>query len=896
MATETSPPGPRPSLGRAVLTPLGLYAGVLAVLFRDSFKSGLVLFNNDGPLGVTQTYWEAGLGAFLGLWQPLNWVGGQVPSALPSLSAFLYYVLGPVGSAKFWAPLSLLFLGLSAWLLFRQLRFHPLACTLGGLAALLNSNTFSNACWGLPIRALTLALVFLALAALVSGNGWRGWVKAALAGLAVGMSIMEGADGAAIFSVYVAGFVAFQAFVSQGPPARRLITGFSRLVVVTACAVFMATDALSVLIGTQIQGVVGMEQDPMTKAQRWDAATQWSLPKVETARVLIAGLFGYRLDTPNGGNYWGAVGRTPGWEEHHQGWPRHSGSGEYAGVLVVLVAAWAFVQSLRKTQNPFPEWHRKFIWFWAAMAVVSLLLAWGRHAPFYQFVYALPYFSTIRNPLKFMHPFHGALLILFASGLHGLSRVGLERAKPVVGRLKLHLKSWWATAPVPDKKWVVATLAAVGVSVLGWLLYASASTELQQHLRRTGFPDPGMSAAIARFSRGEVAWFVLFLAASVAALTVTLSGWLAGPRAKWAGVLLGALLVVDLGRANLPWIVHYDYRTKYATNPVFDLLRQEPFQGRVTVLPLGLGDTFAVFQQVYAVEWLQHQFQYYQIQSLDVIQDPRPAVDNTLFKARFPLATTNREFNFHGQFRLWQLTNTRYLFGLANEELLQLLNQQLPPGVPGFRLLTGFTLYQDRADGPVKAVLTTNGPLALLEFTGALPRAKLFSRWQGLTNDETTLATLADPAFNPQETVLVAGELPGPTSGGSTSPDAGTVQITRYRHREVELRADVKTEALLLFNDKYHPAWRVTVDGQPAPLLRCNYLMRGVQLTPGQHVVTMRFAPPAWGLYVSLAAILVGVGLCGLLGLSPRAPESASDLAIEERSEPHSARRGLPPR
>ena len=33
---------------------------------------------------------------------------------------------------------------------------------------------------------------------------------------------------------------------------------------------------------------------------------------------------------------------------------------------------------------------------------MSVLLAFGRHAPFYQFFYELPYASAIRNPQKFM--------------------------------------------------------------------------------------------------------------------------------------------------------------------------------------------------------------------------------------------------------------------------------------------------------------------------------------------------------------------------------------------------------------------------------------------------------------------------------------------------------------
>ena len=67
---------------------------------------------------------------------------------------------------------------------------------------------------------------------------------------------------------------------------------------------------------------------------------------------------------------------------------------------------------------------------------------------------------------------------------------------------------------------------------------------------------------------------------------------------------------------------------------------------------------------------------------------------------------------------------------------------------------------------------------------------------------------------------------------------------------------------------------KVSVDGKPEALLRCNYLMRGVYLQPGPHAVEFRFAPPVNTLYVSLAAVFVGLLLIGYLVLA-REKESA---------------------
>ncbi|HYV26587.1 MAG TPA: hypothetical protein VFA77_03580, partial [Candidatus Eisenbacteria bacterium] len=326
---------------------------ILAVLFFPSFKSGQVLFSNDAPLGILNAKWFELPESFLGCWVDVNLLGISAGSNLVDVTYGLGWLLSPVGYSKFYTPLSLLLLGLSAWLFCRQAGFHPIVGVLVGLAAALNGNYFSNACWGLASRALTLATTFLALAALVSNPTRHRFLKIILAGLAVGFGVMEGADNGAIFSLYVAAFVVFQAWATEGTKLAALGKGIMRVGLVAVFAGLMGAQTITSLVGTQIKGVVGTQQDEKSKEERWDFATQWSLPKAETLRVIIPGLYGYRMDTPDGGNYCGRVGQQPGWETHHQGMARHSGSGEYAGVLVVLVACWAAAQSLRRKGNIF---------------------------------------------------------------------------------------------------------------------------------------------------------------------------------------------------------------------------------------------------------------------------------------------------------------------------------------------------------------------------------------------------------------------------------------------------------------------------------------------------------------------------------------------------------------
>jgi len=154
-----------------------------------------------------------------------------------------------------------------------------------------------------------------------------------------------------------------------------------------------------------------------------------------------------------------------------------------------------------------------------------------------------------------------------------------------------------------------------------------------------------------------------------------------------------------------------------------------------------------------------------------------------------------------------------------------------------------------------------NGPFALVEFTGALPRAKLYTQWQVSANEQATLTKLADPAFDPHQVVLVADSVPAPDAS-ATNTATGTVEFASYAPKRVELKANASAPSVLLLNDKFDPGWKVSVDGKLATLLRCNFLMRGVQLPSGQHTVVFSYQPTSKIFYVSLGATLFGLLLC----------------------------------
>ena len=83
-------------------------------------------------------------------------------------------------------------------------------------------------------------------------------------------------------------------------------------------------------------------------------------------------------------------------------------------------------------------------------------------------------------------------------------------------------------------------------------------------------------------------------------------------------------------------------------------------------------------------------------------------------------------------------------------------------------------------------------------------------------------------------------------------PRAAAPALGKRTVRDLELRdgdrvlvrVDPAAEPrFLVLNEMYHPAWRATVDGEPAVVYPTNLVMRGVLVPPGATGVELRFVP-----------------------------------------------------
>jgi hypothetical protein len=86
-----------------------------------------------------------------------------------------------------------------------------------------------------------------------------------------------------------------------------------------------------------------------------------------------------------------------------------------------------------------------------------------------------------------------------------------------------------------------------------------------------------------------------------------------------------------------------------------------------------------------------------------------------------------------------------------------------------------------------------------------------------------------------------------PTEFGQISAGAGEIQLTSYGPNELKYKANMSKEGLVVFSEIHYPkGWTAMVNGTETPILRVNYLLRGLNLPAGNHEITFKFSPSSY--------------------------------------------------
>jgi hypothetical protein len=482
---------------------------------------------------------------------------------------------------------------------------------------------------------------------------------------------------------------------------------------------------------------------------------------------------------------------------------------------------------------------RRWRFFWLAVVVAGVVLAFGSYSPVYPLLQSIvPPLRSFRYPAKFLVFASlgvAALAAGAANALEGLTEaradgaaspraikatcaVGLAVAATLVILISLVIVAPFTGAraffnlaasvsvadPVAGAAYLfkalppVATrtliLLATGVLLLylGWagrheaararmLLFALAAAELV-------FTNAGLNPVLPASQLGPPAWM-----AAMGADPQT--------RFYFGGKFRGILLEQDVDLRGIPWRAPQGVTVEEGRTRLMS---------RVAMAPAG---------------WGVRELLSYDLPQLWPIDQAKAA-------ALFERADRPERFRFlaRGGVRYCLLSSPPY------------------PGAP-----------------PIERVGDQFGPMAMYECVANARRAYVVPQAEVIPDRTMQLKRLFDESFDADSWVML--ERPAPDAVGSPgTPSAPSARITADGDRRVVIDAAAGTGGgYLVLLDSFDRDWRVEVDGRAAALVRANALYRAIHLSPGSHTVVFEYRPIAF--YVCLILSSVSALLLAVIAL-----------------------------
>jgi hypothetical protein len=174
--------------------------------------------------------------------------------------------------------------------------------------------------------------------------------------------------------------------------------------------------------------------------------------------------------------------------------------------------------------------------------------------------------------------------------------------------------------------------------------------------------------------------------------------------------------------------------------------------------------------------------------------------------------------------RAWELFAVRYVFTDWNE---------LP--VPSEIIGRGADFY---------------GEINLHRLANPRPFALLMSNYEIVADDAAAVARLADPAFDPRQTLLLNTSPPIEPSAAANA----TVEIIDYAPEAFTIQIESDAAALLSVAQVDYPDWYAQIDGTDTPILRAYGALSAVVIPQGTHTVQFVYNPLSYrvGAIISL--------------------------------------------
>ncbi|HLG95649.1 MAG TPA: YfhO family protein [Bryobacteraceae bacterium] len=430
----------------------------------------------------------------------------------------------------------------------------------------------------------------------------------------------------------------------------------------------------------------------------------------------------------------------------------------FTGVVAIALAGFALACC----------WKTKEVRILCGLGVAGLFLAIAKNDTLHGMLYSIvPLFEKARSPDTAIYLFHLAVAVLLAFGVDALlSPENRARAR----------RTWQA---------LLVFGGLVFLIIMGVDIGRAMNWGMDDRIVICPLVALALAGLVYRFSRPEAS-------------------------RAWLPVVLGALLLMELGNQALYWTPAKEDKVAVAlltpfdtTREVADFLKRQPGPLRADVsredIEFNFGDWYGI----------------------DTMEALLPSVPANLYNVEF---TSGR---------------TRLLYG------------------------TNFAVGKKPTMADEQEVFRDSSGLIVYRVPQAFPRAWTVHEAVVAKNPQDAQRLSQDPNFDLRKKTFTYAPVPALESCDGDSIESFTRGIN-----STTAVVDMKCGGMLVESENYAPGWTAKIDGKRAPVYEAYTALRGVVVGPGRHKIEMRYRPMS----VSAGAIATfsGMLIALCLWIAPR--------------------------
>lgn len=127
----------------------------------------------------------------------------------------------------------------------------------------------------------------------------------------------------------------------------------------------------------------------------------------------------------------------------------------------------------------------------------------------------------------------------------------------------------------------------------------------------------------------------------------------------------------------------------------------------------------------------------------------------------------------------------------------------------------------------------------------ALGAAWLVNKIQWVKDARSEMIAL--DSFNAKSTAIVQETFKSLVNENLLTDTAAYIKLIQPGHDTLRYESSAGTNTFAVFSEVYYDkGWKAFVDGKEQPIIKTNYALRGLSLTPGKHQIEFRFVPSSY--------------------------------------------------